>query len=257
MLSSQAISGRIRPAGKPPASGCTRHFHYPELVADLLRKLASNRSPCDLLLSTTDETKAGVLRKATRRYRGGAVVIRVVPNRGRDIGAFMTAFHQDIVGHYDVIGHVHGKRSLLLGDPIVGTSWREFLWQHLVGDLFPMVDIVIDYFAQNEQCGIVFPEDPHLSGWDANLDNAHNLAQRMGITEPLPPFFDFPIGTMFWARPQALAPLFGLNLAWDDYPEEPAPYDGTILHTIERMLPFAARRAGYSYALTSVPGVTW
>jgi lipopolysaccharide biosynthesis protein len=51
--------------------------------------------------------------------------------------------------------------------------------------------------------------------------------------------------------------LFGLNLGWDDYPEEPVPIDGTILHALERLLPFVANHAGYQYATTYIPGMTW
>jgi hypothetical protein len=36
---------------------------------------------------------------------------------------------------------------------------------------------------------------------------AEGLAARMGIKEPLPPFFDFPVGTMFWARSRLEAPI--------------------------------------------------
>src|SRR5205807_1095004 len=89
--------------------------------------------------------------------------------------------------------------------------------------------------------GLVFPEDPHLADWDDNLPIAEPLAQRMGMQTPLAPFFDFPVGTMFWARPTALVPLLELGLKWDDYPEEPVPDDGTILHALERLLPFVAR----------------
>jgi lipopolysaccharide biosynthesis protein len=62
---------------------------------------------------------------------------------------------------------------------------------------------------------------------------------------------------MFWTRPSALEPLLRLNFDWKDYPEEPAPLDGTTLHAIERLLPFAAREAGYKYATTYLPGMTW
>jgi glycosyltransferase involved in cell wall biosynthesis len=233
------------------------HLYYPELAADFLRKITVNQSRCDLLLSTSDHAKVRTLRTLTRDYDKGAVLIRLVPNRGRDIGAFLTAFAQDILGSYDVVGHLHGKRSLFIGDPAVGESWREFLWQDLVGDLYPMMDIIINRFAADDGLGIVFPEDAHLSDWDFNRDIATRLAQRMGIEGRLPPYFDFPIGTMFWARTEALRPLFELKLDWPDYPEEPVPIDGTILHALERLLPFAARRAGYRYATSHISGVTW
>jgi lipopolysaccharide biosynthesis protein len=138
----------------------------------------------------------------------------------------------------------------------MGDLWREFLWQHLIGDCHPMMDLILGRFAIDRELGIVFPDDPHLSDWDDNQEIAARLAARMGITEPLPPFFDFPIGTMFWARTEALRPLRALGLDWSDYPSEPVPIDGTILHALERLLPFAARQAGYRYATTHVPGVT-
>jgi len=234
--------------------GLHSHFYYPELVADLLDKLAANESRCDLLLTTGDEAKATVLRGATSAYAGGEVVIRTVPNRGRDIGAFLTVFGDDIP-RYDVIGHVHGKRSIET-DELMGDMWREFLWQNLVGDVYPMFDIIMARFAEDAGLGLVFPEDPHLVGWDGNLDIATDIAGKMGVTEPLPLFFDFPVGTMFWARPAALLPLLSLRLGWDDYPNEPLPYDGTILHALERLVPFSAKQAGYRFAVTHVPGIT-
>lgn len=242
-----------------PATRCSAvlhaHFFYPELAPDLLQKLATNQTHCDLMLTTTDEEKAAALHEATSGYRGGAVTIRVVPNRGRDIGAFLNGFGGEHLARYDVVGHLHAKRSLLLGDATAGESWREFLWQNLVGDLYPMMDTVVARFAAEPGLGLVFPEDPHLPGWSDNLEIASGLAKRLGIAEPLEPFFEFPVGTMFWARSSAIKLLFHLSLGWDDYPEEPVPYDGTILHALERLLPFIVRHAGYDYAMTHIPGV--
>ena len=68
--------------------------------------------------------------------------------------------------------------------------------------------------------------------------------------------FNFPAGTMFWARTIALGPLFELGLSWDDYPAEPLPCDGSLLHAIERLLPCVAKNAGFRCVLTHVPGIT-
>jgi hypothetical protein len=232
------------------------HFFYADLISDCLQKLKSSRARCDLFLSTGDEMSADLLGKAAAGYDRGAVKIRIVPNRGRDIGPFLTEFGDELQG-YDVVGHIHGKRSLITSDVVIGESWREFMWQNLMGDISPMMDTIAGAFSNDEGLGIVFPDDPHLSDWDYNRDIAEQMAARMGIKEVLPPFFNFPIGTMFWARPKALAPLFSLRLRWDDYPVEPIAIDGTLLHAMERLLPFVARHAGYRYATTHIPGLTW
>lgn len=185
------------------------------------------------------------------------MLVRAFPNRGRDIGPLLTAFADVITRNYDVIGHLHGKRSLFAADALMGETWREFLWQNLLGDLYPMMDLILARFAADDRLGMIFPDDPHLPDWDRNLDLATDLAVRMGMKEPLPPFFDFPVGTMFWARTHALKPLIDLRLDWHDYPEEPLPIDGTILHAIERLLPFVARHAGYRFLTTHIPGVIW
>src|SRR5262249_49941061 len=157
----------------------------------------------------------------------GKVHIRVLPNRGRDIGAFLTAFGEEIATRYAIVGHLHGKRSLAAGGesaPDMGTRWREFLWQNLLGDLHPMMDLVIERLVADEALGLVFADDPHLVEWNTNREIAEGLAARMGIATPLAPYFDFPIGTMFWARTSALKPMLDLRLGWDDYPPEPVPY---------------------------------
>ena len=215
------------------------HLHYPELAEGLLARLSVNAAKLDLFVSTTSDAKAAELRERFADWGRGAVVVEVCPNRGRDIGPMLTRFADALLG-YDVIGHLHGKRSLALTSvglsTNLGVQWYEFLLQHLAGDQFPMVDLILDRFAERERLGLVFPEDPNLTGWSKDREIARALAKRMAPTMQIPPSIDFPIGTMFWTRPAALKPLFDLRLGWDDYPEEPVPIDGTMLHALERLL---------------------
>jgi len=247
-------------ADELPSIALHAHFHYPELAEDFFRRLCASRLRCDLLLSSDESGKTKVLRKAAAQYQRGEVHIRVVPNRGRDIGAFLTGFGEDIGERYEIVGHLHGKKSVFArdsSDPYLGDRWREFLWQNLLGDENPMMDIIVGRIAADEKLGLVFPDNPQLPWWDNNREIAAQLAARMAIVEPLPEFFDFPVGTMFWARTRALKPLFDLKLGWDDYPAEPVAIDGTILHALERLLPIVARHAGYRFAGTNIPGLTW
>jgi lipopolysaccharide biosynthesis protein len=96
-----------------------------------------------------------------------------------------------------------------------------------------MADVILRAIADDPEPGLVFAEDPNLNGWDENLEIAEALAARMKFRRPLPVHYDFPIGTMFWARPDALIPLLRLDLRDLDFPEEPLPIDGTVLHALE------------------------
>jgi hypothetical protein len=249
------------PLETPRESGSVRlalhaHFYYVLHAGDLAARLAGNVTPCDLFLSTDTNTKAAQLRTAFARH-AGRVDIRVMPNRGRDIGPFLTGFGSEIVnGGYDVFGHVHAKQSTGV-DAAMGDLWRQFLWENLIGGEYSMLDVTAAAFAADQDLGLLMAEDPHLVGWDENRAVAETLAVRMGADLPLDDFFDFPLGNMFWARPSALAPLLALDLSWDDYPVEPVANDGTLMHALERLSPYSARVAGLSIAGLRVPGSTW
>jgi lipopolysaccharide biosynthesis protein len=60
--------------------------------------------------------------------------------------------------------------------------------------------------------------------------------------------FDFFEGTMFWARPQALAPLRRLRLTEDFMTPDAERVDGALEHAIERLFNHAVRAAGFRVA---------
>jgi glycosyltransferase involved in cell wall biosynthesis len=238
------------------------HFYHESLALEFADRLQSNTTRCDLFLSTDTEAKASHLTRAFCKHRG-TVEVMVVPNRGRDIGPLLTAYSSRLAhGDYDMIGHFHGKKSLDTKESsdtnaVRGDAWRYFLWETLVGGEYAMLDIAAEVFASKPRVGLVMAEDPHLVGWGENRANAEALAKRIGIRIPATDFFDFPLGAMFWYRPDALKRLFELGLRWEDYPSEPASSDGTILHAIERLIPFVVNEAGYDVCSLRVPGVSW
>jgi lipopolysaccharide biosynthesis protein len=187
---------------------------------------------------------------------GAKVVIQVVPNRGRDIGPLFSAFGATLINEYDIVGHLHTKKTADVAGTLMADTWRRFLLENLLGGEAAMADIILGHMAEDPSIGIVFPDDPHLVGWGNNKSFAQILSARLGISEPLQEQFVFPVGAMFWARVDALRPLFDLGLDWNDYPPEPLPYDGTMLHALERLLPFVARVVGKRCVLTNVDGVS-
>ncbi|WP_131783171.1 rhamnan synthesis F family protein [Legionella gresilensis] len=234
---------------------CAIHIHafYPELLLNILERLQKNRIRSDLFISIP-ETKIADISAVLSAYEG-AYQIEIVPNRGRNFGPLLTEFATELQT-YDIIGHFHTKKSLDLQDPHFTERWNNFIFENLIGGSHCMGEIILEQFAQNPELGLVFADDPHLLGWDKNKKFADHLAQQLKISTLPSGTFNFPVGSMFWARPKALKPLFDLKLTWNDYPDEPLPYDGSILHAIERLIPSVALSQGFCQAVTFVPGLT-
>ncbi|TWH25488.1 Lipopolysaccharide biosynthesis protein [Aminobacter sp. J15] len=224
------------------------HFYYLDLVEEFLQRLAKNRSSFDLLLTVPNQLAAETAKAMVKRVAPDQKVeIRAVGNLGRDLGPLLSTIRFDELTEYDILGHIHGKKSPHASHS-TGDVWRTFLWEHLVGGETAAADICVDRLMSDPNLGLIFPEDPNLVGWDANFEAATTLAKKMRRAAPLPAAFEWPVGAMFWARPAALKPLYDLNLSNDDYPAEPIPADGTILHALERLIPFAVEQAGFGYA---------
>ena len=232
------------------------HVFYPDLLPEITARLSCNQLRPDLLISVTSEAVRTVVAGHLKDYAGKVVAIELVPNRGRDIGPFLTGFGRRILSDYTYVGHIHTKKTAVVKDAALGKAWFEFLLMNLLGGgSRAMADTILAALSGDPSLGMVFPDDPHAQGWNANRGVAEPLAARMGLGE-LPQHFNFPVGTMFWARTSALAPLIDLNLQWDDYPREPLPYDGSVLHAIERLLPLTLRVGTLRVATTNVAGVT-
>jgi hypothetical protein len=232
------------------------HVFFVDLFVDILQRFEGQSFPLDLLISVPSlevAEKVGVLLNG---YTNGIVDIRTVPNRGRDIGPLLTEFSDTILKKYDVIGHIHTKKSGDVQDSAMGQTWFKFLLENLIGKEYPMASTILEKIAGNEKLGLVFPDDPWVVGWSGNKKVAEGLADQFGIKELPDRYFNFPVGNMFWARTEALKPLFFMNLGWEDYPDEPLPYDGTMLHAVERILPFIVEKTGYQVKMTHIPGIT-
>jgi glycosyltransferase involved in cell wall biosynthesis len=230
------------------------HVYYPDLLPEIVEGLARNALRPDLFVSVTTEDAAVQVRAALRGV-ADVVHVEVVPNRGRDIAPLLTQFASRLAV-YDIVGHLHAKKSVIVADASIGERWRRFLLGNLLSGAGGMMDRIVGRMAQDPSIGLVFPDDPYLVNWTANRAGAQSLGRRLGIAGDLPRHFVFPVGTMFWARVDAIRPLLALGLDWPDYPVEPLPYDGSMLHALERLLPFVAERQGFRCVLTSVSGVS-
>ncbi|MFX0547440.1 rhamnan synthesis F family protein [Roseovarius sp. S1116L3] len=232
------------------------HAYYIDLLPRLRAHLEANQLRPDLFVSTTSRESAAEARSLLDGY-SARTEVRMVPNVGRDVAPLLTCFGPQLVHDYDVIGHVHTKKSLFLGKTDVVETWVNLLYENILGGETggPMIDRILNAMAEAPDVGIVFPSDPSLISWSRNRDQSQRLARKLGL-DGLPEIIDFPVGTMFWMRAEALRPFVELGLRYADYPAEPIADDGTMLHALERLFGVAPVLQGYRAAVTYVTGLT-
>jgi glycosyltransferase involved in cell wall biosynthesis len=235
----------------PPEVRIALHIHvyYADMLPNIMQAFEGNSIRPDLLISVPSEEVRHKANEALLAYSGKVVRVAVVPNRGRDIGPMLTEFGALIRDNYDIFGHVHTKKTADIVDATVSEQWVGFLYDNVLGGTERMADRIVGRLATDPALGMIFPDNPGCIGWDKNRPYAEALARRLRINH-LPSEFNFPVGTMFWARTQALRAMLDLELAWDDYPPEPLSYDGSMLHAVERLLPLVAQNAGMGIAVT-------
>lgn len=231
------------------------HVHYPELLDEMLKAISLNQTSPDIYITCTNQAVANFAKNSINER--GLILKKIIltPNKGRDIGPLLTCLGKELEEKYEIYGHIHTKKSVHIAKH-QSHSWRTFLIENLIGNKENhMMDFIISAMIEDKTIGLVFPSDPHCPGWDANYRQARIMADKLNI-QSLVHEFNFPIGTMFWARKNALSPLYSMNLGWDDYPAEPIGYDGTLLHSIERLIPFIVESQGFGYSMTNIPKIT-
>jgi lipopolysaccharide biosynthesis protein len=229
-----------------PSVAVVCHLFHHELTPVLAGYFRNIPFPCPIFISTDTAAKKADIERCFSAWKQGPVDVRLAPNRGRDIAPKLVAF-ADVHGQFEYVLHVHSKRSV--HDARLD-GWGEFLFKNLLGSA-DIVGSIFEIFSRCRNVGLVSsqhfePLRPGL-GWGDNFELAANLAVRMGVSISRIKRFDFPSGSMFWARTAALQPLLDLRLETDDFPPELGQLDGTLAHAIERLYYFGCERAGFDW----------
>lgn len=235
-----------------PQCALILHLYYEELFEPCYQ-YALSVPQADIYLTISDQSKRERLEKLFSDGPWHYVEIRVIPNRGRDVGALLTGC-RDICSRYELVCFAHDKKAPHSENDLPGEDFARHCFENILGTPQYVINI-FNLFYQQPKLGLLFPPPPNHANyaetigneWSTNFDTAWKLAKKIGLTvpvaenkEPVAPF-----GTMFWFRPAALAPLLALDWDYNAFPPEPLPADGTLLHAIERLYPYVAQQAGY------------
>ncbi len=172
-------------------------------------------------------------------------------NRGRDISALLVTFGEKMLC-YEYVCFIHDKRASFryLEEDVL--FWIENIWGNTLGSTDYIYEVL--KLLQRDKIGLLVPPEPigkhfndwYTNGWKKNYENTASLASELGLnTDISRDKTPMAIGTVFWAKSEALRKLLRRKWQYNDFPEEPLPLDGAVNHAIERILPFVAQDAGY------------
>ena len=148
------------------------------------------------------------------------LMVKECPNRGRDIAPLYVWFREEIE-KYDYFMHMHSKKSLYTGTEKVG--WRQMSLDSLLGSE-TIVSKIFGMFEDDDRVGLIYPEyymdfcKFHCS-WLTNDIIGREFLDKLNI-EQEKMMFCYPAGSFFWARTEAIKPLFDMKLDIEDFPEE-------------------------------------
>jgi predicted HAD superfamily hydrolase len=242
----------VEPAREPKGEIAIHlHVFYPDLAGELAEHLKNMPFPYDLYVSVATEQALEICRQLFADLPlCRKVDIRVVPNRGRDLAPMFCTFGAEL-SQYDYIAHLHTKKSLHNKGATEG--WREYLYRNLLGSK-NQIRKIFTLMQEFPPYGIVYPQPYHLvpswgNTWLANRELGRTWCLRLGINDIPRGYFDYPVGSMFWARGDALSPLFNAGIRLSDFPEESGQTDGTLAHTLERLFVLCSLKQGMRPAI--------
>lgn len=249
------------PLTTPPPGRIAIHAHifYADLATEFAKFLDNMPFPYDLFVSTPNEETSQVCKQSFSHLpRLGQLTITVVPNRGRDIAPMFCTFGE-VLQQYDFIAHIHSKKSLNNID--ITHGWREYLLTNLLGSK-SQIQKIFTLLTQEKAVGFIYPQNfaklPYSAyTWLSNQAYGSLWCNKLGITTPRG-YFDFPAGSMFWARTEALQPLFNAQIKIEDFPEEAGQNDATLAHCIERLFVLVTRQSGFNtLVLQDLKSMSW
>ncbi|MEM1964297.1 MAG: rhamnan synthesis F family protein [Candidatus Caldarchaeum sp.] len=229
------------------------HLFYKDLAEEFASYLSRLDFKIDIYITTNDTKDAARLHNLFSKLSCcNRLQIIQVDNRGRDIYPFIY-FLEKYSSSYKYISHIHTKKSIY--NKGATDLWRSYLLEQLFGEARKVRQIL---WLLAHGYGMIYPQThwqlPYWAHtWLGNLGIAQTLKERMLLPNLPRGYFDYPVGSMFWARTEALQPLLRAKLTIEDFPEEAGQTDGTLAHTIERLFSLCARTSKFSVGIIADP----
>ena len=203
------------------------HLYYADLWPELRDKLLNIEKSFDLYINLSSTESLDLIEEITSSFPN--VRLYKIENRGRDILPFIELLKTIIPKNYKYLLKIHSKKSTHRED---GDQWRD----HLIDSLVLTSDRINESLNHLDNgAGIVVAKDNKfkLADWiGSNRPELEEYSKRIGFNYTEEIFF--PAGSMFWTKPETMAPLLKI-VQNKEFGIENGQVDGTAAHAIERL----------------------
>lgn len=247
--------------GNSPESSATvaliLFVYYEELVDYCMEYALHMPQGSSIFIVSAKESLLATYRSAWNLTGGGdSVEYRLMENRGRDVSAYLVAA-ADVFYKFNYVCCMHDKKSRHI-DTLLGRCFSDHCFENNLASL-GFVRNVIDLFVRHPRLGMLVPPTVAFGRYYMTLgtemgDNEEEVRKAYKTLELTVPYDNEPVaafGTMFWVRGKAFARMFRYKWSYEDFPAEPLPADGSLLHGLERIYQLAVQEAGYYTAWLS------
>ncbi|MDC8833017.1 rhamnan synthesis F family protein [Alteromonas gilva] len=226
------------------------HVFYPYLLPEIFSFLENIPCAFSTVVTCPKEIEAPVKHLLSKL---SDIRVISVENKGRDIAPWLMVASK-LLKHCTVVLKLHTK-STPHASKLSG--WRLQLLWHLLESPQSIEKILSD-FAENPRLGLVIPAyHPHIFphiNWGKNKALSEEIANIFNIpVDTTISVNAFPAGSMFWYRPAALAPIIEHTWQLKDFPDERGQIDGTLMHAIERLIPYICHNQHYVHEFINLP----
>lgn len=222
------------------------HVYYHKQVDYFIKKLG-NINNCEWDLFVSYSTYSSATEQKIKAFKPDAQFIPV-ENVGYDIWPFIKAIKSVDISQYDLVMKLHTKNKNVKINKINGMQLSGYLWRNL------LVDSMLRSRSQFRKCTRILADERvgMVCGYEVLKTVSGSLPEDSGKmrTEAMRIGFrtdhrKFCAGTMFLAKPQALAPIVGCDAnlnTWEAVSKSHS--SGSMAHIYERLLSFSTCEAG-------------
>ena len=188
------------------------HLYHEDMFDQVLSYLKNITINYELGVSVKSQKYVSIFNE---KFRSGLVnaanvVVKHVPNRGRDVAPWVVFFREEIQ-RSDLFMHFHTKKSVHNPNH---ADWFRFAMHNTLGSK-GIFNQILNIFG-NDSVGVVAPcyfwSLSNQPNYGKNRDVVEKLYRKIvdiDLPEECP---DYPAGSFFWIRTEVIKPLIDINL---------------------------------------------